>query len=78
MKNMQLPPVPTHPYYPLGVDIPNYTANTTPVPVLLASLGGMLGGVLLATSVLALRVNPGLTKSNLAVFCWFVLCKYYI
>ncbi|KAI0128446.1 Emopamil binding protein-domain-containing protein [Xylariales sp. AK1849] len=63
-----------HPYYPLGVAIPNYAANTTPVPVLLAALGGMLGSVLLATSTLALKFSPTLKRSDLAVFCWFVLC----
>ncbi|KAK9414171.1 putative Emopamil binding protein-domain-containing protein [Seiridium unicorne] len=64
----------THPYYPLDVEIPHYVANTTPVPVLLAALAGMLGSVLLATSTLALRFNPGLTRGELVVFCWFVLC----
>ncbi|KAL7626206.1 hypothetical protein AAE478_002976 [Parahypoxylon ruwenzoriense] len=64
---------PSHPYYPLGVAIPEYAANEAPVPVLLASLGGMLGFALVGASFVALRINPTLTKSNLAVFCWFVL-----
>ncbi|KAI1105942.1 EBP-domain-containing protein [Jackrogersella minutella] len=64
---------PSHPYYPLGVDIPDYAPNESPVPVLLAALGGMLGFALLGASALALKINPGLTKSNLALVCWFVM-----
>lgn len=65
-----------HPYYPLGVEIPHYAANTTPVLALLPALAGMLGSVLLATGTLALRFNPGLSRGEMAVFCWFVLCKF--
>ncbi|KAI0180369.1 EBP-domain-containing protein [Hypoxylon sp. FL1284] len=65
--------VPTHPYYPLGVAIPGYEPNQTPVPVLMASFAGMLGFALLGASAIALKANPKLSKSNLAVFCWFVL-----
>ncbi|KAK7970256.1 ebp domain-containing protein [Apiospora saccharicola] len=68
------PPPPVHPYYPLGVAIPNYEANCATVPMLLVSLGGMLASVMLLMGTLALRVSPSLTKSKLAVFCWFVLC----
>ncbi|KAH8673963.1 Emopamil binding protein-domain-containing protein [Xylariales sp. PMI_506] len=70
------PPALAHPYYPLGVEIPGYAANTTPVPVLLAALSGMLGGVLVAGSRLALAYNRNLTTTNLAVLCWFVLCGF--
>jgi cholestenol Delta-isomerase len=68
-------PEPAHPYYPLGVSIPHYEANTIPVPILLGSLGGILAGVLLASSLLALRFNPKLSRGSLAIFCWFVLCR---
>jgi cholestenol Delta-isomerase len=66
---------PTHPYYPLGLLIPDYQENALPVPVLLAALGGMLSVVLLFGSTIASRTNPRLTSSDLAVICWFVLCK---
>ncbi|KAI1144023.1 EBP-domain-containing protein [Hypoxylon sp. FL0543] len=65
--------VASHPYYPLGVTIPGYAPNEAPVPVLLAALGGMLSFALLGASAVALRVNPNLTRSNLALLCWFVL-----
>jgi cholestenol Delta-isomerase len=71
------PSTASHPYYPLGIDIPHYVANDTPVPILLASLAGMLGSVLLAARTLALRFNPGLTMGQLLVVCWFVLCKFF-
>ncbi|KAI1777797.1 EBP-domain-containing protein [Hypoxylon cercidicola] len=64
---------PTNPYYPEGVFIPGYEPNEAPVPVLLASLGGMLGFALLGASAIALKANPNLSKSNLALFCWFVM-----
>ncbi|KAI1378346.1 EBP-domain-containing protein [Hypoxylon crocopeplum] len=64
---------PSHPYYPLGVTIPAYASNEAPVPVLLTALGGMLGFALLGASAIALKINPNLTKSNIALLCWFVM-----
>ncbi|KAI1640197.1 Emopamil binding protein-domain-containing protein [Biscogniauxia mediterranea] len=70
---VQAPPEPLHPYYPLGVSIPSYAANETPVEVLLPALAGALGFVVLGAAVVARRLNPGLGASSLAVFCWFVM-----
>ncbi|ETS80467.1 hypothetical protein PFICI_07996 [Pestalotiopsis fici W106-1] len=67
-----------HPYYPLGVDIPHYAANTLPLPVILGSLVGMLGSAMLATSTLALRFNPSLGKGQLVIFCWFIVCYFVL
>ncbi|KAI1213055.1 EBP-domain-containing protein [Annulohypoxylon truncatum] len=64
---------PSHPYYPLGVYIPAYAPNEFPVYVLLSALVGMLGFAVLGASAVALKFNPKLTRSNLAVFCWFVM-----
>ncbi|KAI1450738.1 EBP-domain-containing protein [Annulohypoxylon stygium] len=64
---------PSHPYYPVGVYIPAYAPNEAPVYVLLAALVGMLGFAVLGASAVALKVNPRLTRCNLAVFCWFVM-----
>ncbi|RYP45183.1 hypothetical protein DL768_008456 [Monosporascus sp. mg162] len=74
VEEVVLPPRPSHPYYPEDVSIPGYAPNELPVPVLMAALGGMLSFALLGSSIVALRVNPALTRSNLAVFCWFMLC----
>ncbi|KAI1085788.1 EBP-domain-containing protein [Whalleya microplaca] len=64
---------PSHPYYPLDVAIPAYVPNEAPLPALVASMAGMLGCALLSASLVALKVNPNLTKCNLALVCWFVL-----
>ncbi|RWA09162.1 hypothetical protein EKO27_g5955 [Xylaria grammica] len=68
-----MPPEPTHPYYPLGVDIPAYGENEAPVPVLLAALGGTLCFAVLSVALIARKLNPGLSASGLAVFCWFIM-----
>ncbi|KAI0816292.1 Emopamil binding protein-domain-containing protein [Xylaria sp. FL0064] len=68
-----MPPAPTHPYHPLGVDIPAYGANEAPVPVLLAALAGTLGFTVLAAALVARKLNPRLGASGLAVFCWFLM-----
>ncbi|TGJ88343.1 hypothetical protein E0Z10_g403 [Xylaria hypoxylon] len=68
-----MPPEPTHPYHPLGVDIPAYGANEAPVPVLLGALAGTLGFAVLSAALVARKLNPGLSVSGLAVFCWFFM-----
>ncbi|KAI1158734.1 Emopamil-binding protein [Nemania serpens] len=68
-----MPTMSPHPYHPLGVHIPAYEANTTPVPVLLAALTGTLGLAVLGAALAARKFNPGLSASGLAVFCWFVM-----
>ncbi|KAK7751642.1 hypothetical protein SLS62_006468 [Diatrype stigma] len=67
------PPGPQHPYYPEGVAIPGYEPNELPVHVLSAAMAGMLGFALLGSSAAARWANPHLSKTDLAVFCWFVL-----
>ncbi|KAI1312208.1 Emopamil binding protein-domain-containing protein [Xylaria venustula] len=68
-----IPPEPTHPYHPLGVDIPAYAANEAPVPVLLAALAGTLGFTVLSAALVLRKLNPRLGTSGLAVFCWFLM-----
>ncbi|KAI1368459.1 Emopamil binding protein-domain-containing protein [Xylaria arbuscula] len=68
-----IPPEPTHPYHPLGVDIPAYAANEAPVPVLLAALAGTLAFAVLSAALVARKLNPRLSVSGLAVFCWFTM-----
>lgn len=68
-------PEPTHPYHPLGVNIPAYEANEASVPVLLAALGGTLGFAMLSAALVARKFNPGLGTSGLAIFCWFIMSK---
>lgn len=70
-----LPPVSNHPYYPPGVEVPGYAPNEASVLVLLPALAGMLGSALLAGLLLARRRNPDLTRTEGAVFCWFLMCE---
>jgi hypothetical protein len=65
----------TNPYYPPGVVVPDYAPNEATVLVLLPALAGLLGAALLAGLLVARRRNPGLTRVEGAVFCWFLLCE---
>ena len=69
------PPEPTHPYHPLGLHIPAYETNEAPVPVLLAALAGTLAFAVLLTALVARKLNPRLSASGLAVFCWFTMSE---
>lgn len=63
----------SHPYYPQNVDLGNYSANTTPLPILLGSFGGIITIVLAASLALAKRVRPGIQLSDQLALCWFAL-----
>lgn len=65
----------THPYFPQDVALAKYTANVTPLPVLLGSFGGIIATVVTASLVLAKRIRPGLQFPEQLTLCWFVLCK---
>jgi cholestenol Delta-isomerase len=64
---------PPHPFYPIGVEIVGYLANTSSVPTL---LGIFLGGWLLilgATWVLVSQLSPKLIQFDKLVILWFIL-----
>lgn len=64
---------PLHPYYPLNASIPLYTANSTPLPGLLTTFFASSLALLTLTRHCALRLNPSLTRTQLATALWFVL-----
>jgi len=64
-----------HPYYPRDVAIPHYQPNSTALPVLLGSFGGMLFVIVAASLILATRARRGLNRTDLALIGWFVLCR---
>jgi cholestenol delta-isomerase len=66
----------THPFYPLGVAIPNYSANTMSTPVILAWFCGIGATIILPTLAIAKSKRPGIPKSELATAAWFVLCAF--
>ncbi|KPM44409.1 hypothetical protein AK830_g2101 [Neonectria ditissima] len=64
----------THPYYPLGVDIPDYTANTLSTPAIFAIFATACSGALLPALVIIRRARPNISNGELATAMWFVLC----
>lgn len=66
---------PVHPYYPQGVDIPNYTPNASSVTELVVRFGGILGIPVLTAVWIATRFSRKLRLSDKFILGWFVLCK---
>ncbi|KAB2577700.1 3-beta-hydroxysteroid-Delta(8),Delta(7)-isomerase [Lasiodiplodia theobromae] len=65
-------PHPSHPYYPLEVDITGYLANAYTVPQLLASFAAGCAVVFLVTYLVAKKIRPTLRGSELLQILWFV------
>jgi cholestenol Delta-isomerase len=67
--------IPSHPFYPLGVDIVDYLANKWSVATLLGIfLAGWLA-ILGLTWASVSRYSPGLRRNDKLVILWFVLSK---
>jgi len=67
---------PTHPYYPLEIEIVGYLANDYSVPQLLGIFAAGCAAILGFTHVVAKARNPGLPKGEILRIMWFVLCKF--
>ncbi|PSR83642.1 Emopamil binding protein-domain-containing protein [Coniella lustricola] len=65
---------PSHPYFPRDAAIPNYAPNISTTNELLVRFAAVWGCGLLASLVLLGRVCPRLSRSDKAVFLWFILC----
>ncbi|KAL2264217.1 hypothetical protein VTK26DRAFT_49 [Humicola hyalothermophila] len=66
---------PTHPYYPLGVDIAHYVANDYSVLRLLISFALGCAAVFLVTHLSLLRRSPvKLSAADRLTVFWFALC----
>ncbi|RYP73981.1 hypothetical protein DL771_003292 [Monosporascus sp. 5C6A] len=63
-----------HPYYPLGVAIPDYVANTLSTPTIIAIFATACFCALLPAFFLIRRARPNISSSELATALWFVLC----
>ncbi|TPX10851.1 uncharacterized protein E0L32_008240 [Thyridium curvatum] len=72
------PAVPSHPYYPPGVPMSNYQANVTPLPVVLASFGGLIGVTVVSALLGARKMNNSLGATDQLLFCWFILCFFVL
>lgn len=72
------PPVetkmPTHPFYPLGIEVTNYLANEWGVLTLLSAFAACCASVFAATYVVVMRVRPTMSRGELLTILWFVLC----
>lgn len=66
-------PHPSHPYYPLDVEIPGYLANDYSVSELLAIFAAGCAGIFLVTYLVAKKIRPTLRSSDLLQIMWFVL-----
>lgn len=53
----------------------NYQANVTPLPVVLASFGGLIGVTVVSALLGARKMNNSLGVTDQLLFCWFILCK---
>ena len=65
---------PTHPYYPVEIEIAGYLANDYTVPQLLAVFGAGCAVILAFTHYVAKARNPSLPKGEIVRIMWFVLC----
>lgn len=64
-----------HPYSPAEADIPGYESNKLPLINLLCTFAAASGALLLATRLLAKRINPLLSRQDGLIVMWFVLCE---
>ncbi|PHH63641.1 hypothetical protein CDD81_5622 [Ophiocordyceps australis] len=67
---------PMHPYYPLGVSIPDYTPKTLNTRTILAIFVTACSGVLVPAFILIRRARPSLSTSEVATAMWFLLCGF--
>jgi len=68
--------IPSHPFYPLGVDIVDYLANKWSVATLLGIfLAGCLAILGLTWASVSRYYSPGLHRNDKLVILWFVLSK---
>ncbi|KAL2753519.1 hypothetical protein ACRALDRAFT_1036118 [Sodiomyces alcalophilus JCM 7366] len=66
--------IPSHPYYPLGLHLPDYVPNTLGTVSILAIFSSTLAAILLPMLVLIRRYNPKLPRTEVAIALWFILC----
>lgn len=63
-----------HHFYPLGIAIPAFAANTLSTPVILAWFCGISAAIIFPTLAVANRKKR--PTSEAATVVWFVLCAY--
>ncbi|KAM0474382.1 hypothetical protein ACHAPX_007719 [Trichoderma viride] len=66
---------PTHPYYPLGVSVPNYTPNDSPLIHSLPAFGALIGAVIVSALLLTGSRRHVRPIDRFAA-SWFALCGF--
>ncbi|KIW04842.1 uncharacterized protein PV09_04024 [Verruconis gallopava] len=66
----------SHPYYPLGVEVPGYAPNETPLAILLPSFALVCASVLASAWRVSQSFRPGLPRSEVLTVLWFSLCGF--
>ncbi|OAQ69767.1 emopamil-binding protein [Pochonia chlamydosporia 170] len=66
-----------HPYYPLGVSIPTYVANTMNAAVLVSIFAAGCGIIFVPTYLFAVRTRPSISFGEVLIAFWWVLCGCY-
>lgn len=67
---------PLHPYYPLGVSIPDYVAKVLTTQEILAIFTATGLGILVPTWLYTRRTRHDLPSSEVLTVLWFVLCGF--
>ncbi|KAF7547918.1 hypothetical protein G7046_g8862 [Stylonectria norvegica] len=67
---------PLHPYFPAGVNIPSYVANSMSTAALLAWFALGCSIIFLTTRLAIHRAHPSLESTERWTIVWFVLCGF--
>ncbi|KAL2830474.1 Emopamil-binding protein [Aspergillus cavernicola] len=65
---------PLHSYYPVGVEISNYVPNELSTLILVSIFALTCIIIMAGTHSIATKANPLLSKCDLSIIFWFVLC----
>ncbi|PHH79023.1 hypothetical protein CDD82_2716 [Ophiocordyceps australis] len=67
---------PVHPYYPLGVSIPNYKPNTLDTRIIIAAFITACSMILVPALIFLRRARSSLSTRDAATAMWFMLCGF--
>lgn len=65
-----------HPYFPSGVKLPGFTANTIPPLLLVGYFASGVAIICLMTYIIASHARPNIPNSKLATTMWFAVCAF--
>lgn len=63
-----------HPFFPLGVVLSDYVANTINGPLLVGYFAAGSAAILTTAYAIVSHVNPNLSGKNIWTALWFTLC----